>query len=101
MVILIVIYGLFIVTGGAIGYWQTGSVSSLMSGSLLGLSLLICSWAVFKKRRWALPLSLVLLTVLSCIFGFRFLATHLWLPGLLSILNLGVLGSVFFKLCSR
>jgi uncharacterized membrane protein (UPF0136 family) len=90
--VIVCIYGLLIALGGIMGFVQSGSTISLISGSSFGVALLLCSYLIAKGKSAARYAALVLTFLLDAIFTFRFTKTLHFMPaGLLSILSLVVL----------
>lgn len=67
----VVVYGLFCIVGGIIGYVKAQSNASLIAGLLSGIVLLICSYGIAKGNTLVLYVSLVV----SILLGGRFLIT--------------------------
>ena len=72
-----IIMGLFMMVGGSAGYYNKGSIMSLMGGGSLGL------WYFWAARSWRRNKDIQMMKlhmrlcslVLSCFFAFRYLQT--------------------------
>ncbi len=87
--LLILVYSLFIFSGGVIGFIAKKSQASLLAGSLSGLLLLLASAMTLGKRRRGIYGALILCSALTCFFGFRFVISLRLVPsGLLLLASL-------------
>ncbi|MFH7028841.1 MAG: TMEM14 family protein [Heteroscytonema crispum UTEX LB 1556] len=88
-IIAALVYGIFVVIGGIIGYIQASSKMSLLSGIISGLLLLIAAYLQFQGQTWGLILAAVVTAVLVVVFALRLAKTHKFLPaGLMTILGM-------------
>lgn len=94
--VIIAIYALLILVGGLVGYFVAGSFASLISGGLSGVSLIICSIFIWKRKLLAYDIAIGLMCLLLVFFCYRFLSTHQIAPsgvlGFLTMLLLIYLG---------
>lgn len=84
------LYGVFAIAGGAIGYKQAGSQVSLISGFISGLLLLIGSYLMFGGIRWGPLLSAIVSLLLVIVFIVRLVKTRKFMPAGLMVM-LGVI----------
>lgn len=81
-------FGIVVILGGIIGYWQAGSKISLLSGCISGILLLICAFGLGQNYGWAKPLAIIITTALVVIFTFRLQKSRKFMPaGLMVILG--------------
>jgi uncharacterized membrane protein (UPF0136 family) len=85
-----VVYALFLVAGGVMGWVKASSLMSLYAGVGSGLLLLILSHFIYRKQRWAIIAASILVAMLALFFGIRFVKTGNFLPGGLMALLGGV-----------
>lgn len=85
---LIAAFGVVIMAGGIVGYLQSQSLISLITGSLFGLALLASAFAITRGVRVAHYVALLLAATLTAFFHWRFVKTEVFLPsGLLAIIS--------------
>jgi uncharacterized membrane protein (UPF0136 family) len=85
-------YGILVMTGGIIGYFQAGSKVSLISGTGFGLSLLLSAFLQFQGQAWGLILAVVVTSVLVVFFAFRLAKTRKFMPaGLMIVVGVAAL----------
>jgi len=90
--IVILIYGIIILTGGIMGHIKAASTASLASGIIFGLLLILSSGMIFLNKKSGLILALVSTFLLDGFFSFRFMLTKKLIPsGLLCFLSLLIL----------
>lgn len=87
------IYGIFAIAGGAIGYKQAGSQVSLISGLISGLLLLIAAYLLFGASPAGPLMSGIVTLVLVIVFSVRLAKTRKFMPAGLMII-LGVVNLV-------
>ena len=93
----ILIYALFVLIGGMIGYNQAHSLASLIAGTVSGLLLLFCSIGMFKRSVLAYTLSLGLTLLLTLFFSYRLFLTAKFMPaGLMVLLSLITFSLVYY-----
>lgn len=61
--------------GGFMGYYYADSFTSLLSGTISGIALVICSLLMMAKKRYADFLALGLTALLTVVFATRFSKT--------------------------
>ena len=81
----ILIYGLVSLVGGLIGYFQAGSKASLISGSISGVLMLICSYLMSQGFKWAYLIAGALTLLLIFVFSIRLQKTGKFMPAGLMI----------------
>ncbi len=88
-IIALFFYGLVLLFGGAVGYFKSGSLVSLILGLIFGSAILISALGYLYEKKWGLPFAYSM-TLLSCfIFLWRYVATWKMMPaGMLLILGL-------------
>lgn len=95
---IVLIYSLLILIGGMIGYSQAHSLPSLISGSIFGFLLLLCSIGMFKKSVLAYTLSLALSAMLTLFFFYRFIITMKLMPaGMMAIISLSTITFILWN----
>lgn len=67
--IVVIVYGIFCIVGGFIGFFKADSLASLLFGGIGGLILIFCGGWMFVKSRVAVFITLLI----SLAFGIRFL----------------------------
>lgn len=88
-----IIFGLFTIIGGVIGYVKAGSVASIIAGSVAGILLLVAAFLLPGNVTLALVLGLILSLALAGRFVPAFIHKGGIMPaGLMSVLSvIGVL----------
>jgi len=90
--IIILIYSLFVFSGGVMGFVMKKSMPSLLMGSFFGLSLLYLSIKIMTFYRWGLYTAIVLTLALDAFFSYRFVLTQTLFPaGAMLLLTTAVL----------
>jgi len=85
----VVIYGIFVILGGFIGYLQAKSKASLIAGGISGAILFISGMLMLQGRAEAGYLALLVAMVLTVLFGKRFAGKRKFMPsGLMLALSL-------------
>lgn len=96
----VIIYGIFVVIGGLIGYLQAKSRASLIAGSISGLLLLLAGIMMLNQNPSGTIFASFVTLSLVGIFGKRFMTKRVFMPAglmlILSLLMLVVLGMRFF-----
>lgn len=90
--LLVVVYGLFVLVGGIIGYVKAKSKASLVTGVLAGVVLLLCAYGMTEGIRIAYLVSVVVAIVL----GVRFFQTWLTKRRLFPDLAMVILSALTF-----
>jgi uncharacterized membrane protein (UPF0136 family) len=70
-VVMVLVFGLFSITGGLIGYFKAGSLPSLFAGVISGLILVASSYGIFKGNTF----SAVIAILIALLLGGRFIRT--------------------------
>ena len=86
------IYGIISIVGGIIGYKQSQSKISLISGSISGLLLLIASYFINQGLSWSLLMGAIVCFTLVIVFILRLKKTGKFMPAGLMI----ILGTIAF-----
>ena len=86
------IYGIISIVGGIIGYKQSQSKISLISGSISGLLLLIASYFINQGLSWSLLMGAIVCLALVIVFILRLKKTGKFMPAGLMI----ILGTITF-----
>lgn len=83
------VFSVILMLGGVGGFFQKIGGASILVGALVGLTLLICSFFVLKKKiKWGL-LSILLVMGISALFTYQFYQTHHFYPyGVMSAFSL-------------
>lgn len=93
------IYGIVSLVGGVIGYLKAGSKVSLISGSISGILILICSYLINQGADWALFVAAGITFVLIVVFSFRLRKTGKFMPaGLMVILGVATLVLIIYSI---
>lgn len=94
----IIIYALFVLAGGVIGFLKAGSTPSLAMGIIFAILLLFTAFQVSKKMMIGLYLALIFSAFLALFFGYRFFNSYKFMPAgfmlLLSLINITI---IFFN----
>ena len=86
--LVVLIYALFIVLGGLIGYVKAHSHPSLIIGVSTGILLIISSLGIYNGALWGLILSFILTSLLIFFFGYRFYISQSFFPaGIMTIFS--------------
>ena len=90
--IVILVYGLLVLSGGILGYTTARSMAPLMAGiasGALGIGLLASSVGVFRGKNLGFMMAPILTLLLATFFGFRFVQSGEIIPaGLMAALGL-------------
>ena len=82
----VLIYGLFTLVGGVIGYVKAKSKASLIAGTISGVVLLGCAYGFTEGVGVAYWISLIVALVLGIRFTKKWVGTHRVMPDLLMII---------------
>ena len=85
--IAIIVYGLFAVIGGAIGFIKSQSQVSLISGSLSGLGLIGSGIIAANGQTWGRNSGIAIALLLTIIFSARLIKTKKFMPAGLMIIG--------------
>src|SRR5712691_10479221 len=99
--IIVWIYGALVLAGGIIGFVKAGSQSSLMSGSIFGVALLLAGLGIFREKSidGAFLWAIVLTGLLALIMGVRFAKTRKFMPaGMICALSVVVSAILLYML---
>lgn len=92
------IYSLFVITGGLMGYIKANSLPSLVMGSIFGLLLLFCAIAIFRESVLGHFSAIGIGFILLAFFTYRFFQTYALMPaGLMIVLSVGLLVVLLLK----
>jgi len=96
--IVILLYGLLVFGGGIIGYSTSGSLASLIGGSVLGIALSTSGLGVLRGKDMGFLMAPILTVLLTVFFGYRFAQSGEFMPsGLMGVLGLVAL-TLYFTL---
>lgn len=85
----VLIYGILVLLGGGLGYAKAKSLPSLLSGSVFGVLLIICSILMFQAKSVGTYTALLLSFFLGIFFAFRYKGSRKFMPaGLMIVLSL-------------
>lgn len=85
----VLIYGILVIIGGLIGYFQAKSKASLIAGGISGALLLVCGALMLQNFAAGTYLALLISVALTAIFGKRFAGKRAFMPaGLMLVLSL-------------
>jgi uncharacterized membrane protein (UPF0136 family) len=94
----VLVYGLFILFGGVIGFMKAHSWPSLIMGASFSLPLIGCAFGMLKNNLKAFNCAGVLAFMLMIFFSYRFFLTLKMMPaGMLALISLALLSFLFFK----
>jgi uncharacterized membrane protein (UPF0136 family) len=79
-------YGILAVAGGILGYVKAGSQTSLISGLVSGILLIVAGIAHQQGTNWGLPLAVVVTVALISVFAVRYFKTRKFMPSGLMVL---------------
>lgn len=93
-VVAAIVYGLLAGLGGILGYVKARSQTSLISGLISGILLIISGIAQQQGATWGLPMAIGVTIVLIIVFAIRFAKTRKFMPaGLMVIAGILALAS--------
>lgn len=91
------IYGIFLIGLGLIGYVEANSVASLRMGSVFGILVIVTSVAMFKEKIWGLYGALIFTFLLTATFAFRYSHNGRPVPALMTVVS----GAILLFLLTR
>ncbi|MBI3999506.1 MAG: TMEM14 family protein [Candidatus Omnitrophica bacterium] len=86
MTLVVVVYGLFTLAGGIIGYVKAKSKASLIAGSIAGILLLGCAYGFMQGVRACYWISLIVALLLGIRFSKKWMVTRRVMPELLMMI---------------
>ncbi|WNZ25508.1 hypothetical protein HJG54_23420 [Leptolyngbya sp. NK1-12] len=86
-------YGILAFVGGILGYTKANSQTSLISGVISGVLLMISGLAHQQNLSWGLPLAIGVTIALIAVFAVRFAKTRKFMPAGLMVIA-GILALV-------
>lgn len=89
--LIVLFYGLLLISLGYLGYHQAGSRPSLIMGVGFGLLIILSSAFLFAKNKLGVYLSIFATLLLTITFIIRYGASGKTLPGTLALLSGGML----------
>lgn len=91
------LYGVLALAGGILGYTKAGSTTSLVSGVISGILLIISGVAQQQGMGWGLPVATIVAIVLVVVFAVRLAKTRKFMPaGLMVVAGVLTLLSLVF-----
>jgi uncharacterized membrane protein (UPF0136 family) len=93
-IIAAIAYGILALVGGIIGYVQAKSKTSLISGSISGIVLLVAALLQIQGVVWGNLLALIVTALLIVVFVMRFLKTRKFMPAGLMVVA-GAIALIF------
>lgn len=94
--IVVIVYALFVLIGGMIGFAKAHSLPSLIMGTVSAFALLGAGVAMLRQMKSGYYLAGALSAILACFFAYRLILTQNFMPaGLMSLLSLIVLIALF------
>jgi uncharacterized membrane protein (UPF0136 family) len=85
------LYGIFLLVGGVMGYAKSHSTASLIMGSLSAALVLIGSAAMLKGNEWGYYLAMGVTTFLALFFSYRFYQSgKIFPPGVMALISLSI-----------
>lgn len=95
------VFGLFTLIGGVMGFVKAGSKASLISGGISGLLILACTYGLWQNQPWGFWGLLAISLILETMFGKKFAKTKAVMPAgimiLLSSVTIVMLMLQFFQ----
>lgn len=91
-------YSLLIIALGTIGYYQAESIPSLIAGVGCGILLLLSALLMFMGKKFGSYTALILTTLLTGIFAYRYALTAGLFPALLATISGAMLIFLLAKL---
>lgn len=94
--IVVIVYGLFVLIGGMVGFAKAHSIPSLVMGTAFAVGLVMSGAAMLKGIRWGFVLGCILVVALALFFGYRLVLTKSFMPaGMMCLMSLCVLVIMF------
>ena len=87
----IIIYGIFVIAFGLLGYINTQSLVSLIMGSSFGTLLIISAFIGCAHKKAGLISAVFLTFILTATFSYRYALVHKPIPAFLSVFSAGML----------
>jgi len=79
-------YGILAIAGGILGYIKAGSQTSLISGLVSGILLVVAGLAHQQNAGWGLLLAVIITLILIGVFAVRYIKTRKFMPSGLMVL---------------
>lgn len=92
------IYGLFLIILGYVGYAQANSLTSFRMGSICGILIIVTAIAMFKEKIWGLYGALIFTFLLTAGFAFRYSHVGKPVPAVMTVMSGAVLLFLLTKL---
>jgi uncharacterized membrane protein (UPF0136 family) len=91
-----IIFGLFTIAGGIIGYVKAGSVASIIAGAITGVLLLVAAFLLPEHRVAGLATALIISFLLAAQFVPKFFRTGRVMPaGVMAVLSvIGIIAAI-------
>ncbi|WP_088891878.1 TMEM14 family protein [Leptolyngbya ohadii] len=80
------VYGVLALVGGVLGYTKAGSTTSLISGVISSILLIVSGVAQQQGLNWGLPLATIVAIALVIVFAVRLSKTRKFMPAGLMVL---------------
>ena len=87
----VLIYALFLIALGYLGYHKSGSLMSLYSSLGFGFLLILCSLALFTHNKLGAYMAVILTLVLTAIFAYRYTVAQKPMPAVMAVVSAAVL----------
>lgn len=94
----VLVYAILIALGGILGYVRAHSLPSLYASIPSAIALLACTPGLFRSKRPALIVALVVVLLLDAFFTFRFSQSQVWMPaGMMMLVSLVTLSTIVYS----
>ena len=95
-------YGLLLFVGGYIGYAQTGSIASILTGLFAEILCIFGGIGMLKKIPYADIASIAIASLFTLFFTYRYIMTWKIMPGLIfALVSLAMTAALFYYRSSK